>query len=144
MATFSDLEHLLEPTPSGWTLASADKIWLVMSVDTWDDAETRGESIFLGQHQNQRCWYYELDEKMHAFDNQPEAKGLIASIASEIPFKLFHVSLGDYLRHDRAVIDKLELPDILSELRHHSGREYYRYKYNRGLWTHGGKHRRDV
>lgn len=102
MTTLADVLDQIEVTEDGWTLESSSKIWLIASVDIWDDKSTRGLPVFLGKQNTSYCWFYEFTNEIFAYTSLADAKAELADADPNVSLLLFTVNLGDFLRYQRA------------------------------------------
>jgi hypothetical protein len=145
MAFFPDVSAQLEKGEEGWTLESADKIFLIASVDTWDaeeNTELLGETVFLGKIPEGYAWYYAFEDTVFAFANLPDVKGELARADSQTTVPLFVLGLGDYLRYERAVVNDLPLGEFVESVVYPNSMEFFRYKFDRNRWTHNKREKR--
>lgn len=129
MTTLADVFDQIEVTEDGWTLASCSKIWLIASVDVWDDKKTRGLPVFLGTRDTSYCWFYEFDNQMFAYTSLADAKAELAAADTGVSLLLFTLNLGDFLRYQRA---KGVDPDLVAKFA--PSLQFFRYLNDPQRW----------
>ena len=102
MTFFSDLLPTIPINEDGWDYATCDGIWLIASVDTFEEVPT-GRPVFLCRDEK-GCYYwsFELEDATFAFQALADAKAELAAADRHTSLRLYVLSVGDLLRYEHS------------------------------------------
>lgn len=123
-----DVAHQLTDG-KGWDLQSCSRMWLIVSVDTYE-AHPQGVPVYLGRFEDNYCWFGDLEDSAYVFDHPADAKAELALADTSTTVPLFVVNLADLIRYTRSVptARHLAIENVLS-------RSFFNYLTNRLAWV---------